>query len=409
MNPLATIRVAFGALLRNPLRSLLTVLGVVIGVAAVIAMVAIGKGAQARVSAVFEAMGTNLVVVLPGSTNQGGVSGGFGSRSTLTWDDLEAIRSELSAVRWAAPALNLRGQISSEEQNWSTQVTGTTADFFRIRNWPAARGRVLDDADQAGGNKVAVVGQTVATQLYGDADPIGQTLRVKGTPFEIVGVLATKGQSPVGQDYDDAVFVPAKTFRSKLQGELGNVLRGQIMVSAVSSDATAVAQQQITALLRDRHKIPPGDDDDFSVRNLAEFAESQQASTNTITSLLAAIAAVSLLVGGIGIMNIMLVSVVERTREIGIRMAVGARPLDLMIQFLVESLVLSGLGGVIGLGVGAAAAFGLAAKFDWNAVFPTDVATLAVMVSAVVGLVFGLYPAIKASRLDPIVALRTET
>jgi putative ABC transport system permease protein len=305
--------------------------------------------------------------------------------------------------------LNQRSQIASEDSNWSTTVTGTTPALFQIRNWPAARGRVLEEGDEQNGAKVAVIGQTVAKQLYGSGDPVGQVLRVGNTPFEIVGVLQGKGQSPVGQDHDDAVFVPAKAFRSKLQGSLGNTLRGQILVSATTSDMTTVAQQQITELLRERHKIAAGDEDDFSVRNLAEFAESQQASTKTITTLLAAIAAVSLLVGGIGIINIMLVSVVERTREIGIRMAVGARPRDLLIQFLVESLVLSGLGGILGLAIGATAAFGLGSSFGWAAVFPTEVATLAIIVAGGVGLVFGLYPAVKASRLDPITALRVET
>ena len=408
MNPLSIIRVAFGALLRNPLRSLLTVLGVVIGVGAVIAMVAIGKGAERRVASVFEAMGTNLVVVLPGSTRSGGVQGGFGSRSSLTWDDMDAIQRQLSSVRWVAPATNLRSQVASDEANWSTTVTGTTPELFRIRNWAAVSGRVLEEADERGGTKVAVIGQTVAQQLFGGGDPVGQIVRVGSTPFEIVGVLAVKGQSAVGQDYDDTVFVPAKTFRTKLQGSLGNTLRGQILVSAISSESTSVAQEQITELLRERHKIAPGDDDDFSVRNLAEFAESQQASTKTITTLLAAIAAVSLLVGGIGIMNIMLVSVVERTREIGIRMAVGARPRDLLVQFLVESLVLSGIGGLLGLALGALGAFGLAGQFGWAAAFPSEVATLAVAVAGGVGVVFGLYPAVKASRLDPITALRVE-
>ncbi|MCE9579561.1 MAG: ABC transporter permease [Deltaproteobacteria bacterium] len=408
MSPWATIKVAIKALLRNKLRSLLTVLGIVIGVAAVIAMVAIGQGARNRVKGVFEAMGTNLLVVSPASQNTGGVRGGGGTASTLTFSDIDFIRNEASAVRWVAPQLQTKVQAAGDDQNWNTQVTGTTPEYFQIRSWAATSGQLFDDAADAGGAKVAVVGNTIVQQLYGGANPVGQTVRLGNVPFTIVGVLAVKGQSPMGQDYDDVIIIPSRTFRAKLQGGLGNFLRGSIYVSAVSADATALAESQVTEVLRAHHKLKDDEEDDFRVRNLAEFAEAQSQSTDTITTLLAAIAAVSLLVGGIGVMNIMLVSVVERTREIGIRMAVGARPIDLMVQFLAEALVLAALGGLIGLGVGALAASTLATKFGWAVVFPSDVAALAVLVSGGIGVTFGLYPAVKASRLDPITALRFE-
>jgi putative ABC transport system permease protein len=404
VTPWAVTRIATRALGRNKVRSFLTVLGIVIGIAAVIAMVAVGRGAQAKVAKVFEAMGTNLLIVMPGASTSGGVMGQAGSRSSLTWGDLEAIRTELSAVRWAAPSLQARGQVASDVDNWNTQVQGTTPEMFRIRNWAIVSGAAFDDA--AAGAKVAVIGQTVASRLYPEGGAVGQTMRINNAPFEVIGVLDKKGQSGMGQDNDDVVFIPAKTFQAKIEGGLGTYLRGPIFVSAVSSSDTERAQVQITALLRDRHKVVG--DDDFTVRNLAEFAKAQAESTGTITTLLAAVAAVSLLVGGIGVMNIMLVSVVERTREIGIRMAVGARPEHVLAQFLAEAMLLAITGGLLGLALGWYAAAKMAARFGWSSAFPTEIAVAAVAISGGIGVVFGLYPAIKASQLDPIVALRSE-
>ena len=409
MNPLRTIRVALRALLRNKLRSFLTTLGIIIGVFAVIAMVAIGEGAKANVEASFAAMGSNLLIIRTGSTNRGGVFGGFGSMPTLTWDDLKAIRAELPTVRYAVASLRSNAQIQSETQNWSTSVTGTSPEFFDLRSWPAAMGATFTHSDVDGGNKVAVLGQTVVDKLYGpNADPIGQTIIVKNIPFHVIGVLTKKGQSSMGQDNDDAVFVPQSTFQAKIQGGLQKYIPGVIMVSAVSADATTKAQTQITGLLRDRHRIQPGQDDDFQIRNMTEIANSVAEGAATLTALLASVAAVSLLVGGIGIMNIMLVSVTERTREIGLRMAVGAKPIHILAQFLVEALTLSIAGGVIGVVLALGTARHLAARFGWPVVFRPDIIVLAVGFSGLVGIVFGLYPARKAARLDPIEALRYE-
>ncbi len=409
MNELETFAVAARALLRNKTRSFLTSLGIIIGVGAVVAVVSIGEGAKAQVEATFNSMGTNLLIVLSGSSGAGGARGGFGSQPTLTWNDLSAIRDEVSSVRYAAPVLRLSAQVQSDDQNWTTLVQGTSPEYFDIRNWPIGVGRTLTSSDVEAGNKVAVLGQTVVKQLFGaGAYPIGQRVRIKGIPFEVVGVLSTKGQSAMGQDNDDAVFVPHSTFNSKLQGGLGQYLNGIIQVSAVSPQATRVAEQEIGALLRDRHRIPDGGEDDFSVRNLAEFAAAQEQGTQTLSLLLASVAAVSLLVGGIGIMNIMLVSVTERTREIGVRIAVGARPRDILAQFLVEALVLSVAGGIIGLAGGVLAAQRIAASFGWPLLLRPDVMMVAVVFSALVGIAFGLYPARKASRLDPIDALRYE-
>jgi len=409
MNPLLTLRIAMRALLRNKMRSFLTTLGIIIGVAAVIAMVAIGEGAKAQVEKAFAAMGTSLLIVMPGSTTSGGTRGGFGSQPTLTWDDLKAIQTEIPSVRSAAPQLRSTAQIVSEDQNWSTQVQGTTPEYFDIRTWTAASGTILTQSDVEGGTKVIVLGQTVAKQLFGpSSDPVGQMVRIKNTPFQVVGVLTAKGQSPTGQDYDDGAFVPVTTFQSKIQGGLQKYLSGTIFVSAVSSSDTTRAQNAVTALLRDRHHIQQAADDDFSIRNLTEIAGAQQEGTKTMTTLLASIALVSLLVGGIGIMNIMLVSVTERTREIGVRMAVGAKPHHILAQFLVEALTLSVMGGLLGVAIGIAGGGQLAARFGWPILVRPDIVVISVAFSALVGVGFGLYPARKASRLDPIEALRYE-
>ena len=409
MRLLQTLRVAIRALLRNKLRSFLTTLGIIIGVSAVIAMVAIGEGAKARVEESFASMGSNLLVVLPGSTTAGGQRGGFGSMPTLTWDDLKAIRTEVPTVRYAAAQLRSGAQLSSEDQNWGTSVYGTTPEYFLIRNWPVGIGSTMSDSDVESGAKVVFLGQTVVEKLFGaSADPVGQLVRIKNIPFEVRGVLAPKGQSPTGQDYDDAAFVPLKAFQTKIQGGLQQYISGVIYVGAVSSSSTARAEHQVTELLRDRHHIRPGADDDFSIRNLTELASAQEEGTKTLTTLLASIAAVSLLVGGIGIMNIMLVSVTERTREIGVRMAVGANPGNILAQFLVEALTLAIAGGVVGIVLGLLAAHHLAARFGWPVLIRPDIIAVAVAFSALVGIVFGLYPARKASLLDPIEALRFE-
>jgi putative ABC transport system permease protein len=403
MNPIVTTRVALRALLRNKLRSLLTVLGMVIGVGAVIAMVAIGEGASQRVRATFDAMGTNMLVITSGSGSSKGSRGGAGSSPSLTWKDLDAIKTDASAVAHVAPQLQTRGQLVAEDSNWNTQIVGTTPEYFDIRSWAIAAGDRFSATDAS--SKVIVLGNTVAAQLYGDADAaLGHTVRVSGVPFVIIGVAARKGQSPVGQDYDDTAWVPVKTFQSKLSGSQGNFIPGVIYVSATSADSVARAERQVSALLAERHHGA----EDFTIRNLSEIAAAQEESTSTFTSLLAAIAAVSLLVGGIGIMNIMLVSVTERTREIGIRMAIGARPGNILMQFLVEAMALAAVGGLVGVVSGIFAARELGAHMGWSTVVRPEIAIIAVVFSAVVGIGFGLFPARKASRLDPITALRFE-
>jgi putative ABC transport system permease protein len=409
MNPFIVIRVALRAIVRNKLRSFLTTLGIIIGVAAVIAMMAIGAGAKQQVEQAFAAMGTNLLIVLPGSTSVGGVRGGFGSMPTLTYDDLTAIQSEVPSVRAAAPTLRSNQTLVGDAGNWSSQVTGTTADYFSIRNWPVEFGSLLSSQDVEAGNKVVVLGRTVADKLFGpSSNPVGQSVRIANSPFSVIGVLTRKGQSGMGQDYDDAAFIPSTTYMQKIQGGLGKYLQGAIFVQAVSSEATALAQKEVTALLRERHRIPPNGEDDFSIRNLSEVAGAQQQGVETITTLLASVAAVSLLVGGIGIMNIMLVSVTERTREIGLRMAVGAKPFHILLQFLVEALVLSLAGGLIGIALGVGTAIWLAERFEWPMMIQPDVIALSSLFSAAVGIVFGLFPARKAASLDPIEALRYE-
>ncbi|HSM92395.1 MAG TPA: ABC transporter permease [Anaeromyxobacteraceae bacterium] len=409
MNLLEIFRVAWRALLRNKTRSFLTTLGIVIGVTAVIAMVTIGDGAKARVQQTFEAMGSNMLILLPGTTTHGGMGGGFGSLPTVTWDDLRAIQTELAAVRYVSPNLRAAAPVVAEDQNWTTSIFGVGADYFQIRNWGTATGSLFGTSDVDAGSKVVLIGQTVATQLYGEGiDPVGRTVRIKGVPFTVVGMLESKGQSAMGQDFDDSVFVPYSTFLAKIQSGLKNVIAGAVMIGADSAENTRKAEEQVRALLRDRHHLPEGTDDDFSIRNLTEMASGVEQGTRTMTLLLAAIAAVSLLVGGIGIMNIMLVSVTERTREIGVRMAVGARQRDILLQFLVESLTLAATGGAVGVALGLGGAIWLASSFGWPILVRPGVIVIAVTFSALVGVGFGLYPARKASKLDPIQALRFE-
>jgi putative ABC transport system permease protein len=404
-----TFLLAAQGLVRAKARSLLTALGIIIGVAAVIATVAMGEGARARVEQAFSALGTNLLIVTPGSSSAGGVRGGGGSASSLTWADLRAIQSEIPSVRYAAPMLRSSAQVVSEEQNWFTQVYGVTADFYGIRQWSASGGTLPTPAEDESRDKVAVLGQTVVDNLFGPgADPIGRSVRVRGIPFRVTGVLARKGQSSTGQDHDDGIYIPVRTFQTTIQGGFGNFITGPLLVGATSPEATSRAERQVGELLRDRHGIGPGGADDFSIRNLTETASAQDESARALTLLLAGIAAVSLLVGGIGIMNIMLVGVTERTREIGVRMAVGAKPWHILAQFLTESLALSAAGGLLGVALGLGTSGQLAEYFGWPSRLRLDVPLYAMGFSVAVGVVFGMYPAWKASRLHPIQALRHE-
>ena len=408
MNIFTTIKLAFRALWRNKVRSLLTMLGIVFGIGAVIAMVAGGEGAQASVREVFQNLGTNVIQVMNGSSRTSGAAGGMGSRMSLTWDDYTAIQNEVTTIKWVAPLMSTRGQIASDEQNWNTVIYGTTSVWFKIRNWTATQGAVFDEDTGNGSSKVAVIGTTVAKQLFPSGNAVGQVIRLAGQPYEVTGVLESKGAGPMG-DMDDLVVIPVKTYEQKLEKGLAKYIKGQLVVSMQSDDQADATIAQITNLLRDRHKLDASDDDDFRIRNPAEFAKAQQDSTNRIAWLLKIVAAVSLFVGGIGVMNIMLVSVIERTREIGIRMAVGAKPIDIMTQFLVEALALAAVGGILGLLLGYEGAKFMASYFGWQFFFPAATAAIAFAVAGGVGVVFGLYPAIRASQLDPITALRYET
>jgi putative ABC transport system permease protein len=411
VNALSIAKVSARALSRNKLRSALTALGIVIGVGAVIAMMAIGEGAKRRVEQTFEAMGTNMLIVVGGSSSSssGGMRGGAGSQATLTWSDLAAIRKEAKAVALAAPALSSSVVAQAEDQNWTTRLTGTSPEYMNIRNWNVSSGRAFDAGDVDASAKVVLLGQTVIQHLWSAGfDPVGQTIRIRNTPFVVIGALEKKGQSPMGQDYDDTLLTPYTTFQTKIAAGLGGYINGVLFISATSATETERAQNQISSLLRDRHRLQPGMEDDFQVRNLSEIAQAQQAGTAILTTLLAAIAAVSLLVGGIGIMNIMLVSVTERTREIGIRLAVGARSYDVLAQFLSEALALSVAGGLLGIVLGLLIAAQLAAHYKWPFIVHPEIVLISVGFSALVGVVFGLYPAQKAARLNPIDALRYE-
>ena len=407
MDLLNIIRVAFRALVRNKMRAALTMLGIIIGVAAVIAMVSIGQGASASVQAQIESIGTNLLFVSAGAQNVGGVRSGTGDTgtNTLTVDDLDAIKREVPSVSMVTPNVNARSQLVAGNMNWNTAVTGVSEQYPEIRKWPVGSGSFFTDADVRTAARVIVIGQTLADNLYPGTDPIGQDIRVLNLPFRIVGVMARKGQDPQGRDQDDVAFAPYTTVQKKILGRD----RVQIaFVSAISQDATYTAQSQITDLLRQRHKLTANEPNDFTVRNMTDVAEAANETSKTMTILLACIAGVSLLVGGIGIMNIMLVSVTERTREIGIRMAIGARSSAVRSQFLIESIVLSLMGGMVGIILGVVCSLAIPAMLGW----PTLVSMMAivgsVLFSAAVGIFFGYYPARKAASLDPIEALRYE-
>jgi putative ABC transport system permease protein len=398
-------RIAFKALGRNKMRTALTMLGMIIGVAAVITMVALGTGAQTSIESQIQSAGTNMIIVSAGNFTQGGVRQGQGNASTLTPDDANAIRG-VQGVQYVAPGVNTRGQLVASNQNWGTQVQGTDVDMPLIRSWPVQLGAFFTPQDIATASKVAVLGAVVRDQLFGpDVDPTGDVIRINNQPFTVAGVMASKGQSGMGQDQDDVVFVPYTTVMKKLRGI---TFIQQAQVSATSANDTTATADRIAALLRVRHKIQPGDPDDFMVRTMEEMAAVRVQATQTMTALLASIAGVSLLVGGIGIMNIMLVSVTERTREIGLRMAIGARGRDVLLQFLVEAVVLSLFGGTIGIGLGFALSQGVTFWMQW----PTAVSPQAVLVAfgfaAITGVFFGFYPARKAAALDPIDALRFE-
>jgi putative ABC transport system permease protein len=404
MSIFMTLLIALKALNRNKMRTMLTMLGMIIGVGAVITMVALGKGAQSTIEEQVKAAGTNLITINAGNFTQGGVRQGGGMSTTLTPEDAQALRS-LSGVQYLAPGVNSRAQVIAGNQNWSTQIQGTDIELPLIRNWPTKFGSFFTAQDVATAQKVAVLGQTVSDNLFGpDVDPTGQIIRVKNQPFKVLGVMAPKGSTGFGQDQDDAVYAPYTTVQKKLQGiqHINN-----IQVSAATPD-TAPVSAEITELLRTRHKLMGNDPDDFMVRTQEEMASVRTETTKTMTTLLAAIAGVSLLVGGIGIMNIMLVSVTERTREIGLRMAIGARGSDVLMQFLVEAVVLSLFGGLLGIAMG----FGLSAAAErflqWPTSIPPNAIAMAFGFAAGTGVFFGFYPAKKAAGLDPIEALRFE-
>ena len=407
MDFLNIIRVAFRALVRNKMRAALTMLGIIIGVSAVIAMVSIGQGASASVQAQIDSIGTNLLFVSAGSQNVGGVRSGTGDtgNNVLTVDDLEAIKREVPSVSMVTPSVNTRAQLIAGNMNWNTSLQGVSEQYPDIRKWSIQSGSFFTDSDVRTAARVIVIGQTLADTLYAGGDPVGQTIRVSNLPFRVVGVMAAKGQDPQGRDQDDIAFAPYTTVQKKVLGRD----RVQIAyVSAISQDATYTAQSQIGELLRQRHKLTASEPDDFTVRNMTDIAEAANETSRTMTILLACIAGVSLLVGGIGIMNIMLVSVTERTREIGIRMAIGARSSAVRSQFLIESIVLSLTGGTMGIILGVGLSLAIPAMLGW----PTLVSMMAivgsVIFSAAVGIFFGYYPARKAAALDPIEALRYE-
>jgi putative ABC transport system permease protein len=405
---LASLRIALRALMVNKMRSALTMLGIIIGVGAVVAMIAVGSGAKQRIAEQIASMGSNLLIVLSGSSTSGGLRFGSGTVPTLNVGDAKAILTEIPEVKYVAPTLGGGAQVVFGNQNWSTVINGTTPEALEIREWPLFSGRSFTQQDVDGATKVCLLGKTVADNLFGGIDPVGQVIRIKNVPFTVIGILAPKGQSTQGQDQDDTIIVPLTTAQKKLFGMQFPGMVRLILVQATAPEVMKDVENQINDLLRQRHHIQPKQDNDFSVRNLTEIMSTAEQSASVMSLLLGAIASISLIVGGIGIMNIMLVSVTERTREIGIRIAVGAKGRDILLQFLIESLVLSLIGGTMGIGIGVAGTLILSSFTQWPTLFSVKAILLAFLFSGSVGVFFGFYPARKASMLNPIEALHYE-
>jgi putative ABC transport system permease protein len=401
------IRLALLSLMRNKVRALLTVLGILIGVAAVVASSAIGAGAKERIESQFASLGVNVIMIFPGASTAGGARGGAGTGSGLTEDDAKAIGVEVPSVSASAPILTSSAQLVAGARNWATRVYGTTPDYFRVRAWSTTDGAPFTDSDMRTSSKVCVIGTTIVRELFGGENALGSTMRVGRMPCVVIGILESKGQSGFGQDQDDIVVVPLSTFRTRVSRRPGREV-GQVMVSARDPALMRRAETSINQLLRQRHRLTGADENDFTVRNMADVVKSFDAQRAAITTLLLVVASISLLVGGIGVMNIMLVSVTERTREIGIRLAIGARAQDILAQFLVEAIVLAAIGGLAGLGLGAGASIIVGRTTEWKVSLQPETAILAVLVSGGIGVVFGYFPARRAAKLDPIVALRHE-
>lgn len=408
MDMLQTLKIALLALRTNKLRSFLTMLGIIIGIAAVIAMMAVGAGARHIISQQIASIGSNIILVIPGSTTSGGLRIGAGASQTMTGDDVKAIMAECPSVETAAPTVRSSAQVVYGNMNWSTVIMGTTPEMFVIREWQTAIGRSISQQDVDGTAKICLLGRTVAENLFGAGDPIGKMIRIKAVPFTVVGVLESKGQSPQGQDQDDVIYVPIRTAQRKLVGSQFPNTVGAVMIKAKSEELLDKAEEEVNSLLNQRHRITNGKEPDFSTRNLSEILAVAEQSSKAMSLLLGAVASISLIVGGIGIMNIMLVSVTERTREIGIRMAIGARTDDILLQFMTEAVLLTMIGGIIGICFGAAGAMIVSSILSWPTLISMQSVSIAFLFSGAVGIFFGFYPAKKAAGLNPIDALRYE-